>query len=101
MYKLLALYPPPADPDHFRRYYVETHVPLALAMPGLQASRYAFQPEALGGASPYFCVFEGEFANKAALEAALASDQGQKVAADIANYATGGVTLLHYEAKEG
>ena len=99
MYKLLALYPHPTDPAHFKSYYVETHVPLANSMPGLLGSRYSFEPECLTGPSPYFCVFEGDFADKAALEAALASPQGQATAGDIANYATGGITLLHYEGK--
>jgi uncharacterized protein (TIGR02118 family) len=99
MYKLLALYPHPTDPDHFRRYYEETHLPLALTMPGLKGHRYTFTPEGLGAASPYFCVFEGDFADKASFEASLASDVGQRTAADVANYATGGVTLLHYETK--
>ena len=97
MYRLLVLYPAPADPEHFKRYYAETHVPLAMTMPGLISGRYAFHPEALGGDAPYFCIFEGEFADKAALDAALASEEGQKTAGDIPNYATGGVTLLHYE----
>jgi uncharacterized protein (TIGR02118 family) len=96
MYKLVALYPHPADPAHFRRYYEETHMPLARTLPGLRAHRYAFEPEALGAASPYFCVFEGEWDDKAAFEAAVASEIGRKTAADIANYATGGATLLHY-----
>jgi hypothetical protein len=55
----------------------------------------------LGQASPYFCVWEGEFADKAAFGAAVGSDIGQKTAADVANYATGGVMLLHYESKSG
>lgn len=97
MYKLLALYPPPTDPAHFRRYYEQTHLPIALTMPGLQGYRYSFAIEGLGAPSPYFCVFEGDFADKAAFDAALASDAGQRTAADVANYATGGVTLLHYE----
>ena len=97
MYKLLALYPRPADPEHFRRYYEESHMPLARTLPGLLAHSYSFTPEGLGEPSPYFCVFEGAFSNRAAFDAAVASEIGQKTAADIANYATGGVTLLHYE----
>ncbi|HTI66203.1 MAG TPA: EthD family reductase [Caulobacteraceae bacterium] len=101
MYKLLALYLPPADPDHFRRYYENHHMPLARALPGLLAHSYSFSPEGMGAPSPYFCVFEGAFANRAAFEAAVASDIGRKTAADVANYATGGVTLLHYEVTTG
>ena len=86
---------PSATPAH------ASHLPLARTLPGLLASRHSFTLEGLGAASPYFCVWEGEFADKAAFEAALASEIGQKTAADVANYASGGVTLVHYEAKGG
>ena len=33
MHKLLVLYNEPKDPAHFRKYYVETHVPLASKLP--------------------------------------------------------------------
>lgn len=101
MRKLVVLYGHPADPDHFRRHYIGTHLPLAARLPGLLAMRHSFAPEGVGGPSPYFCIFEGEFADAAALGAAMASPEGQAVAADVANYATGGVTVLHGEPEEG
>ncbi|WP_114392839.1 EthD family reductase [Oleisolibacter albus] len=100
MHRLLVLYGHPKDPDHFRRYYVETHVPLAMRLPGLRAGRYSFSPRALGGEPPYFCIFEGEFDSEDALMAALGSDIGRAVAGDVANYASGGATLLHFDAVE-
>jgi uncharacterized protein (TIGR02118 family) len=39
MHKLLVLYNEPKDPTHFRKYYVEKHLPLS-KIPGLKASRY-------------------------------------------------------------
>ena len=42
MHKLVVLYPKPADPDHFREYYVTNHLPLVTRMPGLLAWRYSF-----------------------------------------------------------
>jgi len=96
MQKLIALYGHPTDKDAFRQYYETVHVPLARALPGLLECRYAFGVQALGGDSPYFCIFEGDFADAAAMEQALASPEGRAVAADIPNYATGGVTLLTY-----
>ena len=104
MYKMLVLYPAPKDPDHFRKYYEGTHMPLARTLPGLKAARYSFNPEALGPpgtASPYFCVFEGEFESKDAFFAAVGSEIGGRVAADVGNYATGGATMLHYTPTEG
>ena len=50
MHKLLVLYNEPKDPTHFRKYYVETHLPLARKLPGLKASRYSFDVKPLGQA---------------------------------------------------
>jgi uncharacterized protein (TIGR02118 family) len=95
MHKLLGLYPHPTSPEHFRRYYVETHLPLAAKLPGLRASRHAFDLEGMGAPSPYFCVWEGEFDSFEAIGSALGSPIGQEVSADVANYATGGVLIMH------
>jgi hypothetical protein len=43
MHKLMVLYPEPADPGHFRDYYVSNHLPLVTRMPGLLAWRYSFE----------------------------------------------------------
>jgi len=101
MHKLLVLYPKPADPDHFREYYVTNHLPLVTRMPGLLAWRYSFDVAAAQGEAPYFAVFEAEFADAAALTAARASAQGQQVTADIRNYATGGVVVMDYPVQDG
>ena len=97
MHKVIALYPPPKDPAHFKKYYEGTHLPLAQQMPGLISSRHSFAIEGVGAPSPYFCIWEGAFADAAAMGAAMESPIGQKVAADVANYATGGVTILHFD----
>ena len=97
MHRVLVLYSAPKDPAHFKKYYVERHLPLALQMPGLLAGRYSFAIEAVGAPSPYFCIFEGDFASEAAMGAAMQSEIGQKVSADVANYATGGATILHFD----
>ncbi|WP_067562112.1 EthD family reductase [Nocardia acidivorans] len=96
MHKLVVLYPKPADPDHFRDYYVTNHLPLVRNWPGLLAYRYSFDVAASTGESPYFAVFEAEFADAAALAASQASEYGRRAAADVANYATGGVVVIDY-----
>lgn len=96
MHRLLVLYPAPKDPAHFRQYYVDTHLKLAEKLPGLRSSRYSFDVKGLGGDSPYFAVFEGEFDDEASLMAALQSDAGRAVGGDVKNYATGGATMVHY-----
>lgn len=95
MHKIVVLYSHPKSPDEFRRYYVETHLPLAAKLPGLKASRHAFDLEGVGGPSPYFAVWEGEFEDAAAMGAAMGSPAGQAVVADVPNYATGGCVIVH------
>jgi len=99
MHRLLVLYPPPSDPDHFRSYYEDTHLPLAAKFPGLRGYRYSFDVAAAEGESPYFCVFEADFDDAAALSAARESPEGQAVRADVPNYATGGAIVLNYETR--
>jgi hypothetical protein len=42
-------------------------------------------------------VFEADFADEAAMFAALGSPIGAKVAADVPNYSPGGASLMHYD----
>jgi uncharacterized protein (TIGR02118 family) len=101
MHKLVVLYLAPADPDHFREYYVANHLPLVARMPGLLAWRYSFDVAATQGETPYFAVFEAEFADAAAMAASRSSPEGQQVASDVANYATGGAVVIHYPVRDG
>jgi uncharacterized protein (TIGR02118 family) len=102
MHRLLVLYPMPQDPQAFRDYYESTHLPLAATMPGLRGYRYGFDAAVPGGGdAPYFCAFEGDFDDAAALDAALASPEGQAIGADVPNYATGGAVMLRYDMREG
>ena len=97
MHKFVVLYNQPEDPDHFRDYYVNKHVPLAAGLPGLKAYRYSFSVSSPGQDDPpYFCIFEGEFEDAAAMGEAMSGEYGQKVGADVPNYATGGATILTY-----
>lgn len=101
MHKVVVLYNKPADPKHFRSYYETTHLPLAAKLPGLLASRHSFAINGPAGPSPYFCIWEGEFADEAATLRAMQSEIGRQVAADGVNYADGGMTLLHFTAIPG
>jgi uncharacterized protein (TIGR02118 family) len=98
MHKLVVLYPPPEDPEAFRAYYTSTHLPLAAKLPGLRGYRYSFDVGSPTGDSPYFAVWEGDFDDAQALQAALASPEGQATAADVPNYATGGAVMVDYGA---
>jgi hypothetical protein len=52
-------------------------------MPGLLAWRYGFEVAATPGQTSYFAVFEAEFADAAAMTAARASPQGQRVSGQL------------------
>jgi uncharacterized protein (TIGR02118 family) len=93
--KFVALYGPPADPAAFDRYYAETHVPLAHQLPGLRRVETAqILGTAQGGTAPYYRTAELWFDDIGQLQAAAESAEGQALVADVANFATGGVTVL-------
>ena len=100
MARLLVLYNQPADPAAFDRYYFQTHVPLAKKIPGLRSYTVSSGKPALmaGTLSPHL-VAELEFDTLAALQAAMAAPEGQAAAADVANFAQAGVTLLVYDTR--
>ena len=101
MHRLVVLYPPPADAEAFRAYYEQTHIPLAEKLPGMRSYHYGFDVGSPAGESPYFCVFEAEFDDAAALGAAMGSPEGQAVTADVPNYATGGATVVSFDVAGG
>jgi uncharacterized protein (TIGR02118 family) len=93
--KFVTLYGPPADAAAFERHYAETHVPLAHQIPGLQRVETALiLGTAQGELAPYYRIAELWFADIGQLQAAAASAEGQALAADVANFATGGITVL-------
>jgi uncharacterized protein (TIGR02118 family) len=98
MTQLLVLYNTPAEPAAFDRYYHETHIPIAKKIPGLRSYRISTGPvQALVGNAPHLVAIL-DFDSMAGLNAALASADGQAAAADVTNFASGGVTLLIYDS---
>ena len=101
MTKLIALYRKPKDPQAFDRYYFSTHVPIANKTPGLRGYEVSDGAvTALEGESPYHLVALLSFDSMAALQHALTTPESQATAADLANFADGGVDLLMCETRE-
>jgi uncharacterized protein (TIGR02118 family) len=99
MAQVLAVYPTPADPAAFDRYYRETHIPIAKKIPGLRSYSISKGPiQALAGSAPYLIAVL-EFGSMADIQAALMSPEAQAAAADVQNFATGGVTLVVYDTE--
>lgn len=100
MAKLLVLYHPPADPAAFDKYYHETHVPIARHIPGVRSYVVSAAPPRVMAGHPVHLVAELTFDSMSEIDTALASPGGQAAAADLANFAQAGVTLLVYETSK-
>ena len=100
MTRILVLYNQPADPAAFDKYYFESHIPLARTIPGLRSYTVnAGTPAAIAGGPPPYLVAELDFDDPAAMQAAMASPEGQATAADLGNFAQAGVTILAFDVK--
>ena len=99
MHCLTVTYPAPNDPEHFNSYYEGIHLPLARKLPGLKSCSFAYPAQLGPGPAPY-CIFQGFFADEAAMVAALQSEIGAKVAADVPNYSPAGATLFHFSVRD-
>ncbi len=101
MVKLIALYQNPEDPAEFDRQYFETHVPLAMKMPGLVRCEVARVTGAPGGEPPYHLVAELYFHDMAALNAAMASPEGKAAAKNLMGFAAKVVAMCFAEIRQG
>ncbi|MBU3066904.1 EthD family reductase [Nocardia sp. NEAU-G5] len=82
--RLLILWDTPSDAEAFERHYREVHIPLANQLPGLRRYTRSHAPTAVHGDSCYM-VAALDWDDRAALDAALASEAGQATGADVAN----------------
>jgi uncharacterized protein (TIGR02118 family) len=95
MIKLTVLYGQPKDPAAFDRYYIDTHTPIVLKVKGLrrfETSKVVATPD--GSPPPFYRTADLYFDDMAAMQKALGSLEGQAAAGDIANFASGGATLM-------
>lgn len=95
---IVVLYNKPADEQHFERYYAETHGPLlANSAPACGIVQYELTKfgQGLDGSSPpYYRKADLWFESEEARRKGMATDAFGKLAGDLANFATGGVTVL-------
>jgi uncharacterized protein (TIGR02118 family) len=95
MVKLMVLYGKPEDSSAFDAHYAATHAPLAEKIPNLRRYEHG---KALGtpdgSEAPYYYVADLSFDDPDALQAGLSSPEGQAAAGDLANFASGGVTMF-------
>jgi uncharacterized protein (TIGR02118 family) len=95
MIKLTVLYGQPVNTDAFEEYYAGTHLPLVAQMQGPVRTEFTiFMNQPGSNGSPFYRMAEFWFNNPETLETTMASPAGQATAADLSNFATGGVTVL-------
>jgi uncharacterized protein (TIGR02118 family) len=101
MVKLQVLYGHPKDPAAFEAYYRDPHTPIALKVPGLRRFDIGKVLGEPGGGQPaYYRTADLFFDDMDALTSALSSPEGEAAAADLGNFATGGVTLMVAETQD-
>ena len=97
MVKVIVLLPRRVDrgQEEFRRYLDGKHLPLVRRLPGLQRLVINYVMPAPDGTAPaYDAVAEDWFDSPEAMQAALASPEGQAVYADTPNFADVGRLAL-------
>lgn len=99
MHRMTILYRRPADPEAFRRYYYDTHIPLARRMRGLTGWNLSWVG-AEDPRSPWLLVAELYADSADAMDAVLASPEGQASSADLAHFDTAGVEFLRGDEEE-
>ncbi len=98
---VLALYGTPEDPAAFDAYYEANHVPIARALPGLRqfevSSGRVLSPD---GSVAHHQIALLQFDSLDAARQAFASPEGQATAGDLANFASGGVSIAMFDVKD-
>jgi uncharacterized protein (TIGR02118 family) len=99
---MTVLYGRVDDSAKFQAYYFATHVPITKRMPGLRSFTVSDGPVTGPDGSPaqYELVAELVFDSGDALQAALASQEGQAAVSDLRNFASGGVTIMVFKTRE-
>ena len=95
MIKATVLYGHPTNAETFEQYYAQTHLPLVGKVKGIaKAELTTFLPNPDGSAAAYYRMAELYFNTPAEMQQTMTSTEGQAMAADLSNFATGGVTIL-------
>ena len=90
---LVFLYGQPTDPAAFQDYMMNTHLPLAATIPGIQGFIAHLNLVSIDGAgSDLYQIGTVMFGGPSELSAALESEEAQASFADLANFTTGGFT---------
>ena len=95
MIKTTVLYGQPESTGAFEKYYSDTHLPLAAKVGGIIKTEFTkFLPNPDGSAPAYYRMAELYFSGAAEMQQTFDSVEGKAMAADLSNFASGGVTIM-------
>lgn len=96
-YQLVVVYHHPTDADAFDRHYAETHAPLASTLPGLRSYTTLSPDPGADGTRAEHLVATLTFDDGDSFRAAMGSEAGKAAVGDLANFASGGATIVSGE----
>jgi uncharacterized protein (TIGR02118 family) len=95
MVKLTVLYGQPKSAEAFEEYYAETHMPIAATMQGVRKIELAKVVGTPDGSAPaFYRTAELYFDDLDHMKSVMETPQAKATVGDLANFATGGVTVL-------
>jgi uncharacterized protein (TIGR02118 family) len=100
VHRLVVSYGQPEDPAAFDAHYRETHAPLALAQPGLVRFTFGHARSMDPSQDSPYLVAELDFDSEEAMGESMSSVEGRAAGRDIANFASGGVTFVHFDVQQ-
>lgn len=101
MARLVVMYKPPADKAAFDKHYFEKHIPLAKTIPGLRKYEVSQGPVMTpAGPSSFHLIATLHFDDVAAIQRGFGSPEGQAAAADVQDFATGGVEMYIFDNRD-
>jgi uncharacterized protein (TIGR02118 family) len=102
MPKVLVLYKKPKSAEAFEKHYMSVHAPIAKKIPGLKSydiSRGGVGTPT-GPSGDIHLIATLSFDSMDALKAGMGSAEGKAAAADLSNFADGGVDLYIFDTQE-
>ena len=100
VHRLVVSYGTPDDTAAFDAYYRDVHTPIALKQPGLLRLTFGHAQSLDPSQQAPYLVAELDFESEAAMGESLGSPEGRAAGKDLGNFATGGVTLVHFDVHE-
>jgi uncharacterized protein (TIGR02118 family) len=94
MISIHAVHAAPTDPSAFDDYYDRVHIPLVQRIPGVIGIRYGRTLAHSEAPTGDYLVCDTYFADRASLDAALASPEMAEALNDLPNFSTGGVRIF-------